>query len=268
MKNGLFNYNCYKKFIIDFLSFDKSKRGERKELAKFIGCQNPFVTQVLGGDLDFNLDQAFLCTEYFALNVNETEYFMLLVQKARAGSSTFRKYLDSQIQTIQLKNTEVKSRLQENNILSLQNQAVYHSNWHFGAIHMALTIPRLNTRQSLAEHLKLPLETVDRYLFKLLEFELIEKVDDEYSVTGKWFHVENDSPFISKHHSNLHFQSLKSLDSPKSSDLHYSAYFTCSKVDLSKIQEILLNSLTKFDELVRPSKEEELAGISINLFNI
>ena len=269
MKKSVYEYERYKPFINELIQAKGSEgRGTKKSLANALNCQSPFISQVLSGDLDFNHDQAFACARFFGLNQDETEYFMLLVSLAKASTPDLKRFYLESLESKREVHRQIMGRMKIKKSLKTENQIIYYSSWVYSAVHMALTIPEVRTREALAKKMKLSLESIDQILNFLVESGLAQKTGIHFEPTDQWYHLDKSSPMISKHHTNLHIKAIQSLDSPMKRDLHYSAFFTCSKKDLGLIEELILKTLSEFNELVKPSKEEELAAINLSLFQI
>ena len=269
MKKTIYEYDNYKIFLNTFIEqMPSSGRGMRKKLAEALGCQGPFITQVLSGDLDFSMEHAIGIAQFFGLDQNEAEYLILLISYHRAGTNDLKKFLRQSIDQVREKRNQIKNRMNMKETMNKESEVVYYSSWHYQAIHMALTIPELNSREAISQRLQLPLKKVDEILHFLVENNLIKKKMNKYETTDLWLHLDKSSPMISKHHTNLRMKSIQSLDNTHKHDLHYSAVFSCANKDLPKLQEMLLKTLSEFNELVRPSKEEELACFNLDLFKM
>ena len=267
MESAIFDYRDYKKFIKDSIEgTPEGGRGVRRKLANHLRVQGPFISQVLAGSLHFSPEQAAGCAEYFGLDQRETDFLINLVLLQKSGTNTLKVHLQKKIDEMVTQHQQIQKRIKIEKSLDPETQAFYYSSWHYCAIHMAITIPELRTRQAISENLGLPLQKVDEVLAFLVKVGLVSKEGSFFTATGQWLHIKADSPLISKHHTNVRLRALQSLDHPKPQDLHYSAYFTCSKKDLPKVREILLKAMSEFNECVRPSKEELLVGLGLDLF--
>ena len=63
-------------------------------LAETIGCQVSHITNVLSGSGHFNEEQAESAARFFGLNLHETEFFLLLIQYVRAGTTSLKKFYE------------------------------------------------------------------------------------------------------------------------------------------------------------------------------
>jgi uncharacterized protein (TIGR02147 family) len=267
MEKSIYDFDNYKDFINSLIqSKPGGGRGIKTMLAAALSCQTPFISQVLAGDLDFNQDQSLACAFFFGLTKEEIDFFLLLVSLEKAATIELKKFLMNSLQAKRETYKQIKNRMKMKESLSFEHQMTYYSTWLYSAVHMALTIEDLRSRESLAEKFKLSLTRIDKTLEFLITAGLVEKRGSTFHPTGAWYHLDKMSVNINKHHTNLLIKSIQSLDQPKENDLHYSAFFTCSKKDVAKLEELLLKLLTDFNSIVRPSAEEELVAINLNLF--
>ena len=84
---NIFDYTDYKAFIKATEEERASlQRGFRSRLAETLECQNAYISQILNTHANFSLEQALKVTTFLQLKENETRYFMLLVDQARAAT--------------------------------------------------------------------------------------------------------------------------------------------------------------------------------------
>ena len=87
MKKALFEYSDYKLYLSDKIDgMPKHGRGERSKLAEALRCHLAYVSQVLKGEAQLSLEQADIINQYFDHSPDEADFFLLLVQAARAGT--------------------------------------------------------------------------------------------------------------------------------------------------------------------------------------
>lgn len=269
MKNALFDYDDYKVLLNALIeSKPQGGRGQRKLLAEAIHCQVAYITHVLSGDNHFSLEQAEAAGRFFALTKEELEFLLALVQYNRAGTPSLKKLLSSQIEELRKKNNLLKHRLKIKESLPPEDQATYYSSWHYAAIHILLTIPEFDTTDSIAHRFSLSRKRVLEVLEFLLRMGLIKKEQNKYIVISNMLHLDPRSPLISKHHANWRIKVLHDLENIRESSLHYSLTFSISKKDLSKVREVLTTALQDCADIIRPSKEEDVAALSVDLFTL
>lgn len=269
MKKSIFEYTSYKKFFNDLIeSYPNGGRGQRKALAESINCQVAYITHVLSGDNQFSLEQAEAAARYFTLNKEETEFLMLLVQQNRAGTTELRQLFERLMREHREKHNLLKERLKIKETLSREDQATYYSSWQYSAVHIALTVPPLRTVESISQRLQLSQSRTAEILEFLTSRGLAQKNLSQYQTKTPFLHLELDSPLMSKHHSNWRIRTLQSLDVLAHDDLHYSLVFSVAESDMAKLRERLTKALEDCADIIRPSKEEDVACLSLDLFKL
>jgi len=269
VKTTIYEYRDYKQCIRELIeSLSGEGRGKRKELADFIGCQVSHITNVLSGNGHFNQEQAESVANFFGFNRPETEFFLLLVQFNRAGTTRLQNVYSKMLDESQEKHLALKNRLLMPDSVKEREENIYYGSWHYGAVHVLLSIPEFQTRETIAKRLELPLGRVDSILSFLVEAGLCQKAGARYLPAKPLVHLDKSSPLISRHHLNWRLRTINRLDLNNEHDLHYSGVFTLSKDDYSKVKEILSKALTESLKVITASPEEDAAIMCIDLFNV
>jgi uncharacterized protein (TIGR02147 family) len=261
------DFRDYKAFLLQTLE-QTQKRGARSELARTLQCQPGYVSRVLSGDAHFSLEQADAVNRFLGHNEEESQYFILLVEHARAGTSTLRAHFLKQIEQAQERHLNLKNRFKIQNRLSSEDQTVYFSHWHFAAIHAFLSVPAFKTKEAIAKQLYLPLKRVSEVIDYLMRVGLIELRDGKYVSGAARLHLGNDSPVIAKHHINWRLQAIQSLERDTGEDLHYSSVVSLSAADVLEIKRQIVKTIESIKGVVRDSKEETVACFSLDFFRL
>ena len=268
-KLSIFEYKDYKKFILDWMDNTPNQgRGQRKLLAEAIGCQTPFITHVLSGDYHLSLEQAEACARYLELNELDTEFFILLIQRQRAGTKSLEYFFTKQITRMCDQRTVLKNRVKIKDSMSIEDQMTYYSSWHYPSIHMALLIPELQNIQALTKYFNLPSARIISVLKFLEEHQLIEKKGVHFKVKKNMLHLELNSPFLTQHHSHWRLKAIDSIQSGNLDNLHYSGAMSLSKEDYDWVREKLSTFLEEVVARISTSKDEKLASLCFDLFQI
>ena len=97
---NIYIYSNYSTFLRNYIKgLPKNGRGEINRIAENLRVHPTLVSQVLGGSKDFSLEQAHILSKYLGLNSMESDYFLLLVQKARAGTTDLKNYFSGNMQS-------------------------------------------------------------------------------------------------------------------------------------------------------------------------
>jgi uncharacterized protein (TIGR02147 family) len=268
-KKSVFEYLDYKLYLSNWIADrPNAGRGERSRIAEHLHCQLAYISQVLAGSAHFSFEQGEALNHLLSHTDDEAEFFLLLIHLERSGTSELKKRIKKKIKEILDRRLILKNRLTFEKSLNREDQMFYYSAWHYAAIHMAIAIPELRSREKLAQTFQLSLATVTKTLDFLTSRGLIDEKKGVYSIGDSRIHLENDSPMISKHHTNWRMQAIQSLTKEKEQDLHYSSVITISESDVPKVRETLVKAIESVREIIRPSQDEKVFCYCIDLFEV
>lgn len=267
MKN-IFTFSSYFEFLNEFFLSQGARSGKKSSFSKHAGIQTAYLSQVLKRKVDLNLEQAQLACEYFEMSDKESHYFMLLVQKERAGTKALREYFQKQIDAEVQKNHNIKNRLDFAGELSASDQVEYYSKWHYLAIHVLVSIKDFQTKESIREYLNIGIKELNSALEFLLRTNLIQQDNDRYIRGGGHIHLGKDSPNIIKHHTNWRLKAIEQLTRKTEKDVHYSVVYTLSKKDAEKLKERILKMIQENIKTIEPSPEEVAYVNVIDFFEL
>lgn len=267
MKKTIFEYTDYKPYLNDLFD-EKSQetKGYKSKVSAAIGIQLSYLSQVLHRNVHLSLEQAEALNTELGHSHQEAEYFLLLVQHARAGTKNLRERLQQQIKALQEKRFVLKNRVAGTKELSSEDQMTYYSRWIYAALHMAVAVPELNTRDKIAQYLGLDASVAAEALEFLVSKDLVRQEGSTYSIGEARLFLGADSPMIRQHHTNWRMQSLQALERPLHEQLHFSTVVTLSRDDFNKIRENLIRNINEARAVIRESKEEEVAALNLDFF--
>lgn len=265
---GLFETKDYKQYLVHRFGDKSERRGLKSKAATAIGCQATYLSQVLHGHAHLSLEQADALNAFFSHSKAEADYFLLLVQRAKAGTPSLRKHFDEQLELALAKRLHLVSRQGGRTPLTATQQATYYSSWHYAACHIAVTVPSLQDREALANHLKISPKRVAHVVDFLLETGLIDERGRRLRPGTNFVRIGSDSPHIARHHANWRQAAVESLDREGPLDLHYSAAVSLSKKDVIKIKERILEDIKGHVDTIRQSPEEELYVLNMDFFSL
>ena len=145
--------------------------------------------------------------DFMGLTDAETEYLLLLVEYARAGSHKLANFLEAKIRKQQKDKTTLKERFADAKAIPINDQHEYYSAWYYSAIHILLAIPGFSDPTKIAHRLHLPIEIVHRVIEYLLRIGLVVRGRDGFEFTENRLYLDRDSVFIQRHHINWRSQS-------------------------------------------------------------
>jgi uncharacterized protein (TIGR02147 family) len=265
----LFNYSDYKAYLKAFIKAQPAKgHGYQAKIAKALSCHTAYVNQVLNREAHFSQEQAEDLNMLLNHNRDEALYFLLLVQLSRAGTKRLRDRLEAERQKMVSAQLNLKDRIKIEKQLKPEEQQQYYGNWYYSAIHILVTIPTLNTVDTIADYLGLSILTVKDALQFLTQIGLVQNTGGVYSPGSNEVFLGRESPMIIKHHTNWRLKALQAMEQGLKSGVHYSSVYSLSKKDAEEIQQTLVSSVKAISAKVAASPEEELMAINVDFFSL
>ncbi|WP_413578114.1 TIGR02147 family protein [Bdellovibrio sp. HCB290] len=263
-KSNIYGYLEYRDIILDLVKIAPA-RGKRKELAEALGCQMSFLTQVLNGTKDFNHEQGLKVCRFLNFSEVEEDYFLDLISFARAGTKELKNKIEKKLMRVRTEQGLLKNRLSEADELDEKDKAIYYSDWSYAAVHMAVTIPTLRNIQRLSEALQISVADLQPIVKFLSDKKLITMERGSLEPGTKNIFISKDSPLVVQHHQNWRGWLMPRMKFEKPDDLHYSLCFSIAEKDLAKVKEVLVTAINDALEVIRPSPEEKLSTMTIDL---
>jgi uncharacterized protein (TIGR02147 family) len=265
----LFDFIDYRKFLIAALGEqNKLRRGARTRLAQAIGCQPSYLSQVLGGTADLTLEHAGRANVFWGHSDEQSSYFLLLVNHARSGTDVLRGQFFRAIEKERNQYWTLRQRLQTKKKLSPEAQQIYYSSWQYAAVMMALTVPSLRSKEALVSHFKFSAKRTSEILDFLTAAGLAQAKGQVYLPGESWIHIGSDSDLAKKDDLNWRLKSIQSLEALSPADFRYHSVVSLSEADFQLVRTKLIQVLEEIRKIIRDSKEEKVASLIIDLFNV
>jgi plasmid maintenance system antidote protein VapI len=268
-KVSIFKYLNYREYLKDWLEAAVPRRGQLARLSESANIHKTTLSQILAGSKELSLEQAQRVARFFSLNFDETGYFFLLVNYARAGSAELREHFQRQLNQAQKSQQQVKSRVSQTRKLNNEERAIYYSHWIYSAVRNLSAISTFQRPAAIARHLNLDPALLNHVLEFLLKHGLCIKKNSGIAPGPQMTHLEADSPLVSRHHSNWRIKAMErhpQLDLV--TELAYTAPMTLSATDAFRIRSLLLDLIEKTDKIVGPSPSEKLYCMGLDWFEV
>jgi len=266
----LFKYDCYKTYVSDRIErMPNGGRGEFRRLASAMKMHPTTVSQVFRGSKDLTFEQAGKLCALWGLDPRESEYFVGLVELARAGAPEIRKIYRDRLEELRKHSRDLKSRVSEKTVLGEADRFEFYSEWYYSAIRLLCDIPALRNVDQIAKHLDLPRSLVNRVTRFLLQNGLVREKSGELELGPNRTHVDAESPMVARHHSNWRTRAIHHYPklNPKT-EFAVTSPMTISAQDADAVRDVLLETVEKILKLNRPSKSEELRILNIDWLKI
>jgi uncharacterized protein (TIGR02147 family) len=141
MTSSIFECKTYLQWIEQKHSENSKKRGYLKRLAAAARCQPSFISQVMRGKTQITPDHAIDLAAFWGLDAGETDYFLYLVLRDRAGSRAHRQYCQSKLEQLRAQHGKIIKRVQSREIVEIEAQSKYYSDWIWAVVHIMTSIP-------------------------------------------------------------------------------------------------------------------------------
>lgn len=265
----VFDFERVAPFLKEKIDASGIIRGYQARLAGAAKCQESFFSQSLKEQVQLTPDHIGNLAEFFEMTEDERNYFLNLSIRERAASAPLVKHCTQILLGLKTKNSDLSNLIQLEQLTSPADEALYYSSWLYAALHIAVSIPRLQKTSSLAAEFGIEEARVRLYLKDLERMGLV-KTDSSHlwNVTGKFLHLGKTSPFFSTNHVNWRFRAVQQLQSDPKIGIHYTSVFSISKKDRILLQEEQRKFIERIHSIVGQSNEEELCVLGVDLFHL
>lgn len=267
----IFGFNNYKKFVNSWVREQpKGGRGQYRRISQALKLSTVSVSQIFNGPKDINLEHAVLLAKLLELNRNEKKYFLLLVQKGRAGSNELKQYLDEEIQEMQRAMRDLRNRIPNDFTLNETAKATFYSKWQYSAIRLATAISGLNSPDAIADRLKLSRKEVSAILEFLAKNGLcLQNSDGSYCLGPTALHLSIDSPLTKSRHMQWR---IKGMEYIENIDTKYELFFTSPmSINFKQLEEFRAELVQVFERLssrVKNHEADTIACFNVDLFTL
>ncbi len=254
----VFDFDDYKAYVIARIrAMPHQGRGELLKISERLKTHSTRVSHIFRGPVHLTMEQAAELCLYLGLRELETQYFLLLVQRERAGSRVLRAALDQQIANARANAKELVNRVERDRTLTEEEKANFYSNWYFSGIRLATALPELRTIDALADYFELPRDRVRRVVDFLLSTGLCAETEAGLQMKAKATHLESSSPLSARHHANWRIKAMQRHEKLAEDELAYTGPMSISLKDQKAIREMAARFIEEAVRVARASEPEE-----------
>jgi uncharacterized protein (TIGR02147 family) len=267
---SIFRAKNYRTYMVQRVAeIQGQERGVLVRMARYLRIQPSYLTHVVQGKSDLSLEQAEQLNAFLGHSDTEAEYFLLMVSEERAGTSSLKKHFNGKRKLLEQEEDTLSARFKTQDTVDEELLEKYYDSWAFGAVHALISVPGYSTPESLSERLSLPVSRVTSILSELVRAGILERGEKAYRVGTRRIHLPRDEQKIHNFHSQWRQRSIEKLQKdPREDDLFYSSVITLSKTDLVEIRRMFSDTLQEAKAKIRDSKDETLAVLNIDLFEL
>ena len=267
--NSSFAFTDYKSYLRDLTQGPSAKRGRQAELAKAMGCQAAYLSQVLRGKSDLTEEHGIRLVRHLGLDDRESEYFFTLLRKDRASTPELVEYLEEKRKKLLREASDLKNRVDAEPIeFDAETLAAYFASWVPSTIHVATSSKRYQDVGALAARLGLPETTILETLKFLERLNLVRRERDRWIHSGPSIHLPKESPFNHAQQFAHRQQVLRSLAVKDKESLHFTSTFTLDEKDFATLRKALVVTIHSLQKNIHASGTEEIYGLSADLFRV
>ena len=235
-------------------------------MAERLGTSSASISQIFSDDRHLNLEHTVEAAEMIHLNEDETYYFILLVEWARAGSAKLQKKLLAKIKSEQARQQKLVNRLAKDTVLTEEVKSVFYSSWVYTGAMNLMALAQIKNLEELSAHLKIDKSRVQKIIQFLLDHQLLVNENGQLKTGPQKTHLENSSPWVIKHHHNWRIKSMEAMQNYDEADLFYSAPMSLSVEVANQVRQQLPEFIKQIVDQVGPSKSEVVRCLNIDWF--
>lgn len=266
---GIYDYIDYRVFVRDWVASQPHRgRGVWKMLAEQLRISPVTLSQIFNDKRKLNEDHAHLLSEKLNLLELEKEYFLLLVQKDRAGSASLKTFCERKLEQIRQESFQFKNKMVNEKPLNEEAKAKFYSNWYYSAIRLACSIPEKGTVDELARRFQLTRDSVEEAIQFLLSVGLCVTENGYVLMGPKRTHVPRESPLNQRHQINWRLKGIEKIQLRKDEDMFFTSPIALSKKAYDRIQKDLIVKIKELNELAVESESEIVACLNVDLFKV
>lgn len=263
----VFSFSNYRQFVQSILK-KKGQKGKMNRLAEAIPIHATQLSKILSGVKDFNLEQAYSVCEYFGLTSIETRYFLLLVEKERAGTHKLKKFFSAEIEKVQKESRQISSRLKEHRSLSDEKKSIFYSSWMYSAISLYCSIGKGATLEDISNFFQIDRKKALEMTDFLVVCGLCDRDQELYTMGIQHTHVAAKSPHAIRHHLNWRLRGLEKQERVQDEELVFTAPMAISSKDFLVIREKITAAIKDFIEVAKESEADHLAYLTIDWLKV
>ena len=264
----IFDFDDYRAFLTHFLSLLPRKGyGEARKMASHLQVSSTFISQVFHGTKELNLEQADLLADYLGLVGIERDYFILLVEKERAGTKSLKQYWISKLADVKKASLKIANRVSDYRILTDEEKSIFYSSFIYSCVHAyASTSEKGRSLEEVKDRFDLSRTRAGEILKFLCEIGLCKEQGTLYVVTDNRTHVSKGSPHLLRHHANWRMKAIQYSEDLTDEELMYTANISISKKDFQTIRSEIVEMIKKMVQTAKESNPEEIAQLNLDFF--
>ncbi|MBL7557214.1 MAG: TIGR02147 family protein [Bdellovibrionaceae bacterium] len=264
---NVFLFTDYKQFLKSYIDGRKNSRGLSKKMADAAQCQPSYLSQALHSKVQLTPDQAMGIAQFIQMDPDEREYFLILVDWARAHRPELKKLLHDKIKGIQNQQSDLSKKLQRPPPKNMEHLVKYYSSWVYAYVHVLTSIPEYQSVDAISKKIFMTIDETFQVLSFLESVSLVRREGTRWVYTSVELHVDAKSPLIANHHNNWRSESVKdSQFHDQENSVHFTGVYSVSKSDFPVLKELILATIKSLNSQALASGTEDLIVFCCDYF--
>lgn len=264
----IFEYTNYRQYLQSLVKNREAKGKTQVELANAMGCQAAYFSQVLKEKADLTEDHAIKLCVFLDFNGIKTEYFLVILRIARAGTSQLKSYLEKTREKLIADYQEVEGRISTSKRKGSSEDNVYYcSSWIPAVIHSGTSCEAYQTILELSKRFNIESSVVDYHLQSLEKYGLVEFKNGKWLFKGGSLHIPKNSALDQSFQISRRIHAMNSIAKRKTDDIHYSMVFSADITTVKKIRQSFIDTIEETHKISVASPSEDVYALCLDFFN-
>jgi uncharacterized protein (TIGR02147 family) len=261
----IYQYTDYKTYILAELKQRHGRvHGSLSPLGRALGLSSTMISQIFRGPKHLTPEHGASLAKHLGLGQDETQYFLLLISKERAGSTTLKEEYERQLTKLRNKPLRMKDITSKALTLSDKDQKKYYSSWEYSAVRLTCELPKVKSAKDVVSLLGIPEDRVQQIIGFLLECGLLKRKTNGFTQGQAITHVGEDSVQLQSHHRNWRIRSMERFPNKTDQDVFISAAISLSEADAAKIRTMIFAMLKEIMAIAPESSPQTTRALVLD----
>jgi len=266
---SFYGFKSYKHLVQAWVeSHPKGGRGLYRQIAMALNVSTVLISQIFNGTRDLTLEQALALADFLGLDEKRTEFFVLLVSEARAGTDKLRNHYQQKLARHRKSHEKIKNRVTRYEKLSASANTEFFSDWVYSAVHLLSAIKGHEDPRKLAQRLEISPKTAQKVLEFLLAEGLSVRQGNEIKMGIASTHIEPGSPTANQYHRGWRLKGLHRMSNRRDGDLFFTSSVSLNRNDFDLIRRELLEVIERFSKKVDESTPNTVACLHLDWYEL
>lgn len=264
---NVFEFQNYGEFLKALVKNREARGLTQSELAKAMGCQAAYLSQVLKDKAELTEDHGIRLCHFLEFSGTEIEYFLVILRLARAASPSLRTYLENiRIHLLELRG-ELEGRISSVKKKEVNEATIYYcSSWIPAVLHSATSCEAYQTSSSLSQRFHLEKSTVEFHLQLLEKFKFVRFEKGKWIFQGGSIHFPKASPIDQSFQINRRLHALNSISQRKPDHIHFATILPIDAITAKELREQLLSLIETVLRKSSRAPSEEIYSMNLDFY--